>query len=215
MPSKLIDNDFFIDFDSTAIYNSDGEPLTSGQANFFKDSKCVDENGSLYKVYQASNSDFDAFDKSFIGSGAGYIYGKGFYFGADPDSVKIYGSKINEYYLRLKNPYRYEAVDDEDDALYNVDTFVELLEQNGFKVSEELQLDLETDVLENDGGLDTLIELTCGSDRVAEFFKSSGYDGIMNLDVLDFVAFEPNQIKLCSNKAPTSSEKLVASYDYK
>lgn len=211
MPSALVDNDFFIDFDTVAAYDNQGKPLNQRQLTFFENSKCTDETGALYRLYQASNADFDAFDKSFIGSGGGYIYGKGFYFGADKESVKIYGNKIKEVYLNLKNPYRYEAIDEEEDALYNVDTFIEMLEQNNFVVSDELRKELETDVLENDGGLDTLIELTCGPDKATDFFKACGYDGIMNLDILDFVAYEPSQIKLCSNTAPTGSEKLIAS----
>jgi hypothetical protein len=215
MPSSLVDNDLFVDFDAPADYDSEGNPLTQEQASFFSNSKCVDEDGSLYKVYRAGSKNYDAFDKSRIGSGAGSIYGKGFYFGCDRESVKIYGDIVNEYYLNLKNPYRYEAVDYEEDALYNVDTFIEVLERNNFKVTPELRQQLEEDVLENDGGLDTLIELTCGVDKATDFFKACGFDGIMNLDILDFVAFEPNQIKLSSNKNPTNSERLAASLQRK
>lgn len=215
MPSTFVDNDFFVDFEAPAACDNKGKPLTKEQADFFAQSKCVDESGALYRVYRAGSKDYDSFDKSKIGSGAGYIYGKGFYFGIDRDSVKMYGNIIREYYLNLKNPYRYEAVDFDEDALYNIDTFIEVLERNNFKVSPELRSQLEEDIFENDGGLDTLIELTCGADKITDFFKACGYDGIMNLDVLDFVAFEPNQIKLSSNKAPTNSERLAASLQRK
>jgi hypothetical protein len=70
---------------------------------------------------------------------------------------------------------------------------------------------LALDVLKNDGGLDTMIEQTCGSEKIADFLKRCGFDGIVNYDVLDFVAFEPSQIKLSSNKNPTNSEILAAS----
>ena len=211
MPSTFVDNEFFVDFDTPAAYDDEGNPLTKEQADFFSQSKCVNEEGFLYRVYRAGSKNYDSFKKDYIGSGAGYIYGKGFYFGIDRDSVKMYGNVVKEYYLNLKNPYRYEAVDFDEDALYNIDTFIEVLERNGFNVSNELRQQLEEDIFENDGGLDTLIELTCGADKITDFFKACGYDGIMNLDVLDFVAFEPNQVKLSSNKAPTSSELLAAS----
>lgn len=214
MPEALIDNEFFIDFD-TASCDSEGNLLSDSQVSFFNQSKCKDEDGSLYLVYRASNKEYDAFDKERIGTGAGSIYGKGFYFSCDRESVKIYGNLIKEYYLNIKNPYRYEEVNEEADALYNIDTFIEILERNNFQVTSELRQELEQDVLENDGGLDTLIELTCGADRATHFFKACGFDGIMNLDTLDFVIFEPNQAKLNSNKNPTSSEFLAASLNRK
>lgn len=215
MPSTFVDNELFVDFDAPTACDDEGNPLTKEQVEFFSQSKCVNEEGLLYKVYRAGNKEYDTFNKDYIGSGAGYIYGKGFYFGIDRNSVKMYGNIIREYYLNLKNPYRYEAVDFDEDALYNIDTFIEVLERNNFKVSPELRSQLEEDIFENDGGLDTLIELTCGADKITDFFKVCGYDGIMNLDVLDFVAFEPNQIKLSSNKAPTNSERLAASLQRK
>jgi hypothetical protein len=210
MPKALVDDDFFLDFDEAGC-DSEGNSLTDAQVTFFNGSKCRDEDGSLYLVYQASNKEYDAFDKERIGTGAGSIYGKGFYFSCDRESVKIYGNLIKEYYLNIKNPYRYEEVNEEADALYNVDTFIEMLEHNNFQVTPELQQKLEQDVLENDGGLDTLIDLTCGSDKATQFFKACGFDGIMDLDTLDFVIFEPNQAKLSSNKNPTSSKLLAAS----
>jgi hypothetical protein len=210
MPKALVDDDFFLDFDEAGC-DSEGNSLTDAQVTFFNGSKCRDEDGSLYLVYRASNKEYDAFDKERIGTGAGSIYGKGFYFSCDRESVKIYGNLIKEYYLNIKNPYRYEEVNEEADALYNVDTFIEMLEHNNFQVTPELQQKLEQDVLENDGGLDTLIDLTCGSDKATQFFKACGFDGIMDLDTLDFVIFEPNQAKLSSNKNPTSSKLLAAS----
>lgn len=210
MNSNLVNNDFFVDFDNPAICDSEGNPLTDQQAAFFSSSKCVDEEGLLYKVYRAGSKTYDVFDKNRIGSGAGSIFGKGFYFCCDRDSVKIYGNIVREYYLNLRRPYRYEIVDFDEDAIYNIETFIKVLERNRFKVTPELKQRMQEDIFENAGGLDTLINMTCGADKATEFFKTCGYDGIMNLDTLDFVAFEPNQIKLCANKAPTNSERLTA-----
>lgn len=213
MSKDDLDNVFFLDFaEPDAACDSEGNALTKAQENFFRQSKCVDEYGNLFLVYHAGNSKYDSFDKERIGVGAGSIYGKGFYFSCDPESVKIYGSVIRDYYLNLKNPFRYEAEDIEEDILYNVETFIEVLERNNFQVSPELKAAMEQDVLENDGGLDTLIEMTCGAEKAAAFFQTCGFDGIMNLNTLDFVAFEPNQVKLTSNKSPTSSVRLTASF---
>lgn len=211
MPTALVDNDFFIDFDEPAVaYDSEGNILTSAQYKFFKDSKCLDEDGALFLVYRATNHDYDTFDFSRLGTGAGSIFGKGVYFSANKDSVKIYGNTIKEYYLNLKNPFKYIAVDEEADALYNLENFINVLEQNNFPVNEALHQVLEEDLLENEGGLDTLIELTCGVDAATTFFKNCGFDGIINLDVLDFVAYEPNQIKLRNNAKPTMAASTAA-----
>ena len=44
--------------------NSDGEQLSDGQAKYFADSKAVDENGNLVKLYHGTVHDFTEFDKS-------------------------------------------------------------------------------------------------------------------------------------------------------
>lgn len=211
MPSTLLDNDFFIDFDEpTMSFDSEGNRMTEAQHEFFKNSKCVDEYGKLFLVYRATNHNYDTFDFSKLGTGAGSIFGKGVYFSADEDSVKIYGNTIKEYYLNLLNPFIYYPVDSDEDALYNLDRFIDVLVANNFPVTEDLQLALTEDLIENEGGLDTLIELTCGVDKATDFFRKCGFDGIVNLDVLDFVAYEPNQIKLRQNTKPTTAASTAA-----
>lgn len=215
MPTAFVDNEFFVDFDNPADYDSEGNPLSDAQVRFFSQSKCVDESGSLYLVYRAGSKEYDAFDKERIGTGAGTIYGKGFYFGCDYDSVKVYGPIVRKYYLNLKRPFIYKAIDSKQAIIDNVKAFSKVLKANGYPISVELMKQLATDILKNDGGLDTMIELTCGSDKITNFFKTCGFDGVMNLDILDFVAFEPNQIKLSSNKNPTNSKLLAASLKIK
>lgn len=203
------DIDFFDNFEVGSSYDSEGRLLSASQERFFRKSKCVDDEGGLLVLYHASNSEFDIFDIKRIGTGGGHIYGKGFYFCEDDFGLDIYGKYIKEYYLNLLNPYRWEVPQGDDDC-YNIDTFIELLEQNNFEVSDSLRQQLEEDVLENDGGLDTLISLTCGSDLAQKFFINAGYDGIMNLETGDCVAFKPEQIKLCSNKKPSASASIAA-----
>ena len=211
MPKSLVDNDFFTDFDEvSSSYDSAGRLLSVDQNDFFRNSKCVDEGNSLLVLYHASNNDFTSFDPKRIGTGGGSIYGKGFYFSANNFELGIYGKYVREYYLNLKNPFRWEIIDEEADASYNVDMFIEMLEQGNFVVSDELRQQLKEEVWENGGGIDTLIEMTCGVDFAQHYFIKAGYDGIMNLDIEDFVAFKPEQIKLCSNKNPTASNNVAA-----
>lgn len=206
-----VNNSFFVDFDdASASYDSEGRLLSSGQNSFFKNSGCKTDEGNLLVLYHASNSEFTSFDPSKIGTGGGIIYGKGFYFCDNDFELDIYGKYIREYYLNLKNPFRWEAIEEDADATYNLDMFIEVLEQNNFAVTDELRQKLEEDVLENGGGLDTVIELSCGVDFAQKYFMRAGYDGIMNLDIGDYVAFKPEQIKLCSNKMPVVSANVAA-----
>lgn len=207
----LTNNDLFTDFaDTLSKYDSHGRLLSREQANFFSKSKCINDNGSLLVLYHASSSDFTVFDVSRIGSGGGSIYGKGFYFCDDSFGLDIYGEYIKEFYLNLKNPFRWEVCEEEADYLYNLDMFVEVLEQNNFNITDELRAELEVELLESGGGLDTIIEMTCGEGFVQKYFINAGYDGIMNLDIGDYVAFDPKQIKLCSNKTPTVKADAAA-----
>lgn len=196
MPSALVDNSLFMDFDDPIERcDTNGNMIIGDQATLLQHSKCVNDYGELFVVYHAANEDFATFDKNRIGSGGGGIMGKGFYFSGDPDNISIYGKYIKSFYLNFKNPYIYEEADDDTAILANIDIFIEdVLEPNGFEVSDGLR-DKITDVMLNEsGGLDSLIELTCTEENATDFFKRCGFDGIMNLDTLEFVAYEPDQI---------------------
>jgi hypothetical protein len=206
-----LNNEFFTDFDDAySKYDSEGRLLSKGQISFFSKSQCVDDNNCLLVLYHASNTEFTSFDPNRIGSGGGTIYGKGFYFSDDSFNVEIYGKYIKEFYLNLENPFRWEAINEEADATYNLDMFIEVLVANDYMLPDGLLEELEDDLINNDGGLDTVIEKTCGFDFANTYFVRAGYDGIMNLEVGDYVAFEPSQIKLCSNKKPKNTAELAA-----
>jgi hypothetical protein len=83
------------------------------------------------------------------------------------------------------------------------------LKLNNFNVSEDLRQELE-DLVLGDCLFDEVIEQSCGIDFIQKYLINAGYDGIMNLDVGDYVAFDPKQIKLCSNKNPTNSADIAA-----
>lgn len=210
MPSALVDNELFVDFDDpSSMTDSEGHSLNTSQAAFFNQSKCLDDNGDLLVVYHASQKDFSTFDTKFIGTGGGNIFGKGFYFCDSPAGLDIYGEHVKECYLNLKHPFRWESIEEEADAFYNLDMFIEVLEINNFNVSEDLRQTLE-DLALGDCLFDEIIEQSCGTDFIQKYLINAGYDGIMNLDVGDYVAFDPKQIKLCSNKNPTNSANIAA-----
>lgn len=72
---------------------------------WFGDSKVVDENGEPLVVYHGTNSSFQEFLHSKIGS-HGTAFGKGFYFTADYNTAKGYSNTGNviEVYLNIRNP---------------------------------------------------------------------------------------------------------------
>lgn len=197
----LVDNELFEDFDT--IDNS----LTAAQKAFFKNSKCRHANGNLIKVYRADDTAFTIFDPSFINTNekGGIIFGKGFYFGSEYSDIEDYGEQIRTFYLNLKNPFIWKPFD----AEKNVKAFIKVLRKNKFPVTSELYDRMIYDVEKDDGGLDTLIEMTCGENKAQDYFINAGFDGIINFEVEDFVAFYPNQIKLSTNENPTSSNDIT------
>lgn len=207
MPSAFVDNDLFIDFEQPdSLYDSSGVLLTKDQVDFFLNSKCLNENGKLLVVYHASPNKFTTFDSTHWGSCGGSIYGNGFYFSDSNYGLDTYGKYINKYYLNLQKPFIWK----EADTANNLASFIKVLETNNFVISNELRKQLADDILNNDGGLDTLIEQTCGTGLAHKYFSRAGFDGIMNLEIGDYVAFSSDQIKLCSNKTPTKSSDAAA-----
>lgn len=79
--------------------DSEGRKLSKKQAEFFRNSKVVDENGNLLVVYHGTREDFNAFknDRN--------------YFTDNIDIADSYapGGKIKQGYLRVENPYIIDA----------------------------------------------------------------------------------------------------------
>ncbi len=198
-------NDLFVEFSATSM-DSEGRALSKEQLEFFAGSKCVDESGRLLVVYHASNTDFDEFSPSKIGTGGGTIYGRGFYFNDSDFGLDIYGTYIKEYYLNLQKPFVWQMVNRVADAKRNINAFVQVLNANGYPITRELRKTLEDEIINQDGELDTVLELTCGEQEAQAYFKNAGFDGIMNLSTGDMVAFSPSQIKRCLDRTPTKRE---------
>ena len=93
--------------------DSDGNPLTEEQIEFFKDSQARDKNGNLKVLYHGSPNEFDVFDKNKSGKRGTFVSAKlGFYFTDDITYAKMMGNtsdkKANVFkaYLNIKNPLR-------------------------------------------------------------------------------------------------------------
>lgn len=94
------------DFDKLLFQSA---PPTDSPAfkKWFGDSKVVDENGEPLVVYHGTNEEFSEFNQNRIGEGTGNDghYGYGFYFSKFRMEAEIYGNRIIEAYLSIKNPF--------------------------------------------------------------------------------------------------------------
>lgn len=81
--------------------DSDGNKLSVGQEEYFKNSLARDKGGNLLLVYHGSPNEFSIFDrKKAKGSGT---YGNGFYFSTSKGHAGTYG-KLYSGYLNIENP---------------------------------------------------------------------------------------------------------------
>jgi len=210
-----------------SLSDSDGNQLTEGQQEFFKDSKARDRNGNLLRVYHTTDSDFTVFDKVRKGENTGvdntYL---GFFFSESEDYMKNFpefrNGKTTAYYLDMKKPIDMTNVSKQE--------FLDVVELLGHDVTEaaefydsyfeeEIQRARrrgdDEPILILEGLLETLYDdyydgafyeaLKPNYDKLV----AKGYDGIINyMDELsgekEYVVFDSNQAKLTTNENPTS-----------
>lgn len=186
-----------------SLSDSKGNKLTQEQADFFKDSKIRDKDGNILKVYHSTDAKFTVFDKAKIGSGnGGANFGKGFYFATYSDLASDYGENIGAYYLNIKNPFEYYAIDKQ--------ALVDLLEKSGYEYDKEFVESYDEDNLWDADLIDDFLgEALMGKNPYAvfsEMVQKAGYDGIWAGE--EIVAFEPNQIKRIDNTKPTDNPDI-------
>ena len=178
--------------------DSTGETLSAEQREFFKDSKVVDENGRLLKVYHGTpRGDFTIFNAEY-----------GAYFSANEAYARRYtqahnstSARVIEAYLNITKPFdtRHEA----ERKIFENEFYRKW--GNGAPLS--------------DSGLP---DWTDGDDLIA-FINENGYDydGLILDEGADggygeevkrrgvsYVALSPEQIKLTSNKRPTNDSDI-------
>lgn len=100
--------------------DSEGRKLSKKQAEFFRNSKVVDENGNLLVVYHGTKSDFTIFDKS-KGGESNSIADIGFWFTPSKQGAERWAEnawwgdneqgKAMAAYLKIENPKIYETTD--------------------------------------------------------------------------------------------------------
>ena len=211
--------------------DSDGNQLSKGQQEFFKDTKVVDKNGKLLVMYHGSSSRtmFTVFERRPLINGKNY--GDGYYFTEVKNEAYGWGSSfVHTVYVNLNNPY-YASTDMEapeaivalvkkqlgatyDKLSQNPNwwgselTREKFIEKNSYRWSDaEIALNHAVD--------DTGIPENGYSEEVArrktELLKSLKYDGVIvttgkvNRNFQEVVAFDSNQIKFITNKNPTKN----------
>ena len=212
--------------------DSEGNQLSKAQIDYFKDSKVVDKDGNLLKVYHTTNNDFTVFDKGRKGETTGdhntYL---GFFFADDPEYMSQFpefeNGKTETYYLNMKNPIDMNNISKQ--------AFLDIVEATGGDVQEAADLydqeyadELKRAEFRGDNSIimemsRLLEELTGDYFDYAEFYKalkpnydqlmSKGYDGIINtLDgrgwANEYIVLDSNQAKLTSNKNPTKDPDI-------
>ena len=189
--------------------DSKGKKLTEDQNNFYANDMVRNADGNLLVVYHGTKEQFDAFDKSKIGSNTHNVgmFGCGFYFTENKALAGNYNFGENvpaDYepmalYVNITNPFYWNGIKTEE----QMNEFVK-------------KIGLEEDILtwnRYDQEIHTIKE----EDKAREFSKKlqeNGYDGIIykydhGQTTSEIVAFEPNQIKSVDNLHPTTESDNI------
>ena len=170
------------------IEDSNGRRLTNAQREFFKDSKAIDSNGRLLRLYHGTGEKFTVFDKAHIGENFSNRGGDlGFYFSPYIEDAKGYAREAADYkgkgevmtvYLNLKNPL----------------------------------------IIEDDGWGSAISQADIRHGDLKRWAEEGKHDGIIvkSTDVIDendmldavYIAFSPEQIKNVTNENPTSNPDI-------
>lgn len=191
--------------------DSEGRELSAEQREYFKNSKIVDDNGSLKVMHHGSPETFTVFDKKkakYSGT-----YGKGFYFSDSISHASTYG-ELYDVYLNITNPLQNGT---NDITKEQIRKFVEAIaEDEDYGIDNygyDATIDSVTDSVygKSDFGMILDLNISCVGDMVEAielFNKVNGtnYNGIVA--PTETVAFYPEQIKNIDNKAPTSNPDI-------
>lgn len=209
--------------------DSEGNELSEGQIEYFKDSKVRDKDGNLLRMYHGTRSEFFEFDKKKIGSsGAGRFEGNGFNFTPSKSRASGYaGGVVMEGYINIENPLSAEtktlSVGELAKVIAQIDPTGDDLISNyyapgreGYGTPEYIKKgSLETaraiwDYCEND--VDIYSQLSSGgadAEALINWFENKGYDGLIHYyddgSIKTVIAFESNQFKDIDNTNPTEN----------
>ncbi len=213
--------------------DSAGKKLTKKQIEFYKNSKVRDRYGRLKVVYHGSFAEFYVFDKALLGSVTKAQDAKeGFFFTDDLGLAKDYAEVAKWEKLRslmlsiaegdkevvdfLKSNRNPTIEDAKRLGSKDLETLVDITDNNRKGKIYKVYLNIENPYVENWGhkGYNRINLL-----RAITKAKFNGHDGVIikriNDSILEkrpntniYIVFEPEQIKLTTNKAPTNSHDI-------
>ena len=214
--------------------DSTGETLSAGQREFFKDSKVVDEKGRLLTTYHGSPNSFFTFDRGRMGKGNDQ-FGAGFYFATSEEASRSYGNNVHETYLNISNPIVINRTADGGDLfdvkvtqkqaydilkrhplIYDTESspLGDMFEEYWEVGPKDYMIRAAAKNLDSIGLLDSdYIAFRNYPNELHEAIRDVlGYDGVEvrfdNSSDRFYVAWFENQIKLTTNKRPTSDPDI-------
>jgi len=180
---------------------------TDAFQKWFGGSKIVDESGQPLTVYHGTNATFTEFSRDQKGSNTGWENTNlGFYFIADRNLAQEFanesgGDTVMDAYLSIQKPLRLTAKD-----LFSKEsqasTVYEVMTGERLSNSEAL------DAINEEIGLGEMAEAmnSLATDDAKAIMERDGYDGVISDygdGTLEYVAFNPEQIRLADQEAAT------------
>ena len=187
--------------------DSEGNVLSDGQKEFFKDSKVRDKEGNLLVVYHGTPKKFTTFRQ---GVAAGW--GRGIYFTDNVEATKEFGDNIVKAYLNITNPYYPDKMDYYKIGAENTKAYRDFDRQQWEKWS-SFEYDTYEEYKDDGMGVDMYEIYEEEIEVFNKILRELGYDGIIangsnNIDGLEIVAFKENQPKLTTNINPTTDPDI-------
>ncbi|MBR2377439.1 MAG: hypothetical protein IKA85_06720 [Clostridia bacterium] len=218
--------------------DSQGNTLSKEQQEFFKDSKVRDKDGNLLALYHGTNNEFYVFDKTKIKIDN---LGRGFYFVDKKQIADSYAQRrteerggqerVVECYLLAKKPFDISNISDEEmrDFLvydynqrgrvrYDYRKKYGIQQVEAEKYVEEMMNDEDIPIV--NGKKDYSVLFSTSEANFQSWLKERKYDGLIvagtdkktNISGTAYIVFDSNQIKLTTNKTPTSNTDIRFSY---
>ena len=191
--------------------DSEGNELSKGQQEFFKDSKVRDKDGNLMVVYHGTPNKFTTFRQ-----GVAEGWGKGIYFTDNVVEAKNYGDNIVKAYLNINNPFNADTMNYDKIGAENTKAYRDF-DMKKWKTWWSFEYDTYEEYVDDGMGVDMYEIYTEEVEVFNKILRELGYDGIIahgsnNVDGLEIVAFDESQPKLTTNKNPTTDPDIRYSF---
>jgi len=191
--------------------DSEGNKLSKGQAEYFKDSKVRDQNGNLIPTYHGTPNNFTVFSRT----ANSLNYGNGLFWFSNNQSVSEKYAKFNDgkriikAYLKLENPLIYDAKGVDNFSEFG--RFANIIRQ----ISQYSGRAVDINALINSNNISDFQYV----DIIKSSYESKAvYDGIIINNAswdyegqssnTQYVAFKPEQIKLTNSLSPTENPDI-------